>query len=211
MDNVKVIVKEIEDIRYAENVLTRKEIEFLNTYYEFEYDDNTTIKDILIFYIQGLKEYYTRTRENINLCEEGFLKNTFELFYDEETIRIFDLNNPISQIMKIINKDKLELKYLIGVGGGFDALPKTNGVRYWMNTRESGKHNLPHIHVKYNDEEVIIDILNGNVLGGKIQKRKLNDAISKIQANKKSLLFLWNTKTDGQTFEIGADDLYLDI
>ena len=28
-----------------------------------------------------------------------------------------------------------------------------------MKTRENGKHNLLHVHVKYNEEEVIIGIL----------------------------------------------------
>ena len=53
-----------------------------------------------------------------------------------------------------------------------------------MNTRENGKHNLPHIHVKYNDEEVIIGILNGEILAGKIKKKKQNKKIKKIKKNK---------------------------
>lgn len=58
------------------------------------------------------------------------------------------------------------MKFLIGIGG-VDALKETNGIKYWMNTRENGKHNLPHVHVKYNEEEVIIGILeqtNRNLL-----------------------------------------------
>lgn len=80
-----------------------------------------------------------------------------------------------------------------------------------MNTRENGKHNLPHIHVKYNDEEVIIGILNGEILAGKIQKKKQNEAVERIKNNKNHLLFLWNTRTDGQKFDINPNDLYLDI
>lgn len=75
-----------------------------------------------------------------------------------------------------------------------------------MNTRENGKHNLPHIHVKYNDEEVIIGILNGEILAGKIQKKKQNEAVERIKKIK-----LWNTRTDGQKFDINPNDLYLDI
>ena len=122
-------------------------------------------------------------------------------------VRIFDLDTPIIEI----KKDDLELKFLIGVGGGFDALEKTKGINYWMNTRENGKHNLPHIHVKYNDEEVIIGILNGEILAGKIQKKKQNEAVERIKNNKNHLLFLWNTRTDGQKFDINPNDLYLDI
>ena len=107
------------------------------------------------------------------------MKHTFELFYNENVVRIFDLDTPIIKI----KKDDLELKFLIGVGG-FDAPEKTKGINYWMNTRENGKHNLPHIHVKYNDEEVIIGILNGEILAGKIQKKKQNEAVERIKKNK---------------------------
>ena len=205
--NIRIKIKEIEDIRYAKSVLTKSELEFLNTYYEFECDDNTTIRDILKFYINGLEEYYLETGSKNDLYTDNFMKHTFELFYNENVVRIFDLDTPIIEI----KKDDLELKFLIGVGGGFDALEKTKGINYWMNTRENGKHNLPHIHVKYNDEEVIIGILNGEILAGKIQKKKQNEAVERIKNNKNHLLFLWKTRTDGQKFDINPNDLYLDI
>ena len=149
--NIRIKIKEIEDIRYAKSVLTKSELDFLNTYYELECDDNTTIRDILKFYINGLEEYYLETGSKNDLYTDNFMKHTFELFYNENVVRIFDLDTPIIKI----KKDDLELKFLIEVGG-FDALEKTKGINYWMNTRENEKHNLPHIHVKYNDEEVII-------------------------------------------------------
>ena len=55
------------------------------------------------------------------------------------------------------------------------------------------------------------EILNGEILAGKIQKKKQNEAVERIKNNKNHLLFLWNTRTDGQKFDINPNDLYLDI
>ena len=207
MKNIIIKIRDIEDLRYAKNVLTKSEIEFLFTNYEFECSEKTTIRDILKFYINGLSEYYFETGNRDKLYTDSFMKNTFELYYKEDAVRIFDIDTPIFNI----TTNELYLKFLIGIGGGFDALEQINGIRYWMNTREYGKHNLPHLHVKYNNEEVIISILDGTILGGKIQKKKEKEAVFRILQNKKHLLFLWNTRTDGQIFDIDPNDLYLDI
>ena len=38
---------------------------------------------------------------------------------------------------------------------------------------DNRRHKLPHIHVKYQDEEVILSIPEGEVLEGKIRPNKL--------------------------------------
>ena len=46
---------------------------------------------------------------------------------------------------------------------------------YYFDNRQ---HNLPHIHVKYQDNEAVISIPEGNLIEGKIpsNKRKLVEA-----------------------------------
>lgn len=112
MKSVKVKIREIEDIKYAKEVLTKSEIEFLETYYTFEYQEDVTIRNILLFFVNGLKEYYMETNFKNEIYTDYFLKSTFELFYNESYVRIFDLDTPIAKI----DSSELEIKFLIGIG-----------------------------------------------------------------------------------------------
>lgn len=46
------------------------------------------------------------------------------------------------------------------------------GIIIYMYREKNGKHNLPHIHAKYNDEEVVITF-DGTILEGKMKSGKL--------------------------------------
>ena len=53
---VKLKIIDLEDIKSMERYLNEEQMQFLKNIYEIEYDEKTTIRQILNFLINGLKE-----------------------------------------------------------------------------------------------------------------------------------------------------------
>jgi len=66
---------------------------------------------------------------------------------------------------------------------------------YYFDNRQ---HHLPHIHVKYQDDEAVISIPDGDIIEGKIpsNKRKLVEAW--IEIHKEDLIANWELAINGQ-------------
>lgn len=66
---------------------------------------------------------------------------------------------------------------------------------YYFDTRQ---HNLPHIHVRYQEQEAVFSISDGEVLEGqlKINKRKLVQAW--IEIHQDDLMADWQLASQGQ-------------
>ena len=75
-----------------------------------------------------------------------------------------------------------------------------------MYSKEQGKHKLPHIHVKYQNQEVVIS-LEGKILAGKIKEKMQKMAIDAILSDKESFLLKWNNMTDGEKFRFRKTEL----
>jgi hypothetical protein len=58
---------------------------------------------------------------------------------------------------------------------------------------------LPHIHVKYQDEEVIISIPDGNILDGIIKQNKLKLVLAWVEIHKEELMADWFLASSGET------------
>ena len=52
---------------------------------------------------------------------------------------------------------------------------------YYLDNKQ---HHLPHIHVRYQDEEVIISIPDGNVIDGMIKQNKLKLVLAWVEIHK---------------------------
>jgi hypothetical protein len=67
---------------------------------------------------------------------------------------------------------------------------------YYLNNK---KHHLPHIHVKYQDQEAVFSIKSGEILEGELppNKRKLVEAW--IEIHKEDLFANWSLAIAGQT------------
>ena len=117
----------------------------------------------------------------------------------------------VYMILKYIQKQELDLSFILEPGGGFDALEQYNGIKYIMKTHEQGRHNTPHIHVCYSGEEIIVNIINGQIIEGKMNAKKKKQAIQRIIQNKEELLLLWNTRTDGIPYEVSEEEFNLKV
>ncbi len=66
---------------------------------------------------------------------------------------------------------------------------------YYLDNR---KHKLPHIHVRYQDEEAVISIDSGDVLDGSLKSNKLKLVQAWIEIHKEDLMADWELAINGQ-------------
>ena len=73
------------------------------------------------------------------------------------------------------------------------------GIIIYMYFMDNKQHKLPHIHVKYQEHEVVVSIPEGNVLEGSIpaSKMKLLQAWIEIH-NKDELVADWELAVSGE-------------
>ena len=78
-----------------------------------------------------------------------------------------------------------------------------DGIRYYMNSRERGKHNEPHIHLRSVDscQEAVIIIKTQKVVG-KFPRKLIKKAKNKVKLEEKFFLEQWNILTDGLRVDI---------
>lgn len=72
------------------------------------------------------------------------------------------------------------------------------GIIVSMYYLDNKKHNLPHIYVKYQDQEVVICLPNGQVLEGSFPPAKLKLLVAWIEIHKDELMADWDLAVQGQ-------------
>ena len=60
-------------------------------------------------------------------------------------------------------------------------------------------HNLPHIHVKYQDQQAVIAIPSGELLEGELKANKLKLVQAWIEIHQEELLADWELASQGET------------
>ena len=83
------------------------------------------------------------------------------------------------------------------------AICEEDGIRYYMNSRERGKHHEPHIHLRSLDscEEAVIIIKTREVIGD-FPRKLIKKARKKVEKNERFFLEQWNVLTDGLKVDI---------
>jgi hypothetical protein len=66
---------------------------------------------------------------------------------------------------------------------------------YFVDNR---RHNLPHVHVKYQDDEAIVAIPEGEVLEGKLPGNKMKLLQAWIEIHRDELMADWALAVEGQ-------------
>ena len=72
------------------------------------------------------------------------------------------------------------------------------GIIIYMYFLDNKQHHVPHFHAKYQDDEVVVAIPNGEVLEGKIPLSKLKLLQAWIELHKDELLANWQLLISGQ-------------
>lgn len=149
-----------------------------------------------------LKEELVRRLE---YSEEIVMERGFPLYIQTDSMLVFigNMSYCIEKFMKRFHiKDQILTVYLI-YSNQAGEIWSDDGLRYYMNSKEAGRHNRAHVHVRFkHEEEGAIAIDNGEVLAGDLSPRIIKKAKKKILANQQFLFECWNDMTDG---------LYVDI
>ncbi len=72
------------------------------------------------------------------------------------------------------------------------------GIIVYMYFIDNKQHHVPHIHVKYQGEEVVVSIPEGDVLEGGIPKPKMKLLQAWIELHKDELVADWEIAVSGQ-------------
>ena len=73
------------------------------------------------------------------------------------------------------------------------------GIIISMYYLDNKRHNLPHIHVKYQDEEAVISIIDGQLLEGTLKSNKMKLVQAWIEIHNEELMADWELANSGET------------
>lgn len=72
------------------------------------------------------------------------------------------------------------------------------GIIVYLYFKDNKQHNKPHIHVRYQEDEVIVAIPDGEVLEGSIPSNKMKLLQAWIELHKDDLVADWELALSGQ-------------
>jgi hypothetical protein len=72
------------------------------------------------------------------------------------------------------------------------------GIIVMMFYKDSGKHNKPHIHVRYQDDKASIGIEDGCVLAGKVPPKQLRLVQAWVEIHRDELFADWQLALAGE-------------
>jgi len=78
------------------------------------------------------------------------------------------------------------------------ALSTFYGIIVYMYFMDNKQHNLPHIHVKYQGQEVVVSIPEGEVLEGSIPLTKMKLLRAWIEIHRDELVADWELAVSGE-------------
>jgi hypothetical protein len=64
---------------------------------------------------------------------------------------------------------------------------------------DNNQHNIPHIHVKYQEHEAVFSIPDGNILDGTLPNNKLKLVIAWMEIHQDELIADWELAISGNT------------
>lgn len=73
------------------------------------------------------------------------------------------------------------------------------GVIVLMYYFDNRQHHLPHIHVQYGEEEVILTIPGGEIIEGSLRSAKMKLVQAWIEIHREELMANWQLAVNGQS------------
>ncbi len=72
------------------------------------------------------------------------------------------------------------------------------GIIVYLYFKDNKQHNKPHIHVKYQEYEVVVSIPDGEILDGNIPNNKMKLLQAWMELHKDELVADWELAVSGQ-------------
>lgn len=73
------------------------------------------------------------------------------------------------------------------------------GIIIYMYNEKGGKHNMPHIHAEYGDDEAVFD-LSGEIIEGSLPVKKRRMVQAWISIHEEELLANWKLLSKGEGY-----------
>lgn len=126
--------------------------------------------------------------------DQNTLVERFRIIYKGHYYSLNSSGRLIKLIRFLGNPNTLYLDYTIGIPGGLGT-EKKNGIHYFLHTKEL--RHVPHVHARYQGEEISIEILTSKVKGSFKNHKKLKEAVEHIKCNRADFLEKYNMYTNG--------------
>jgi hypothetical protein len=165
--------------------------------FTFEYGNQTTLDDIrkaILFFVYG------------DTIISEFLPISFSFLVGNERYYFGDNNAKLSFIIsKYLDPEhsgQIVVCILVSCNAG--TVATESPLRFYVNSRESGRHHEAHIHVRDTDNqhEASIRISDGKVIAGKLPAKFEQLAKKKILSDQDYFFDCWNKMTDGLKVDI---------
>ena len=142
--------------------------------------------------------------ETLNFIQEYGIVEKY-LVFNNLRYNIADSQKSLDYCLKKMNaseKDVINIQLLVSADAG--TVFTDDGIRYYMNSKEAGKHNVPHVHVDIRHEASgAFSLIDGTQLtDGKIKNKDKTSIKKMISDNQFKLLKYWNDHTDGLTVDL---------
>lgn len=176
--NVKIIAGDCEGIDVSE---IKQEMFFHN--FTFKYGSLTKIKKLLLAVCEKC---------NVEISQDYSLK--FQLLHGDD-LYFLNPNVRLKNLLKYLCvRKQITFVYLFGGPGG-KTLDDTNGVRYFLHTKET--NHTPHIHAEYSGEEISVYLLTGKIKGSFKSNKKMKQVKKYVNDNKETLIDAYTKYSNG--------------
>ena len=160
-----------------------------------EYTETTTIRDVVnaVYNVFGYTE-----QDTVVLPKIAFFCGDVRYWIDDLDANFENL------VDRYLDSQKAGAIHIAAyVSGDAGRICEEDGVRYFMNSRERGKHHEPHIHLLALDscDEAVIIIKTREVIGD-FPRKLIKKARKKVEKNERFFLEQWNVLTDGLKVDI---------
>ena len=171
----------------------------------FEYDQNTTLLDII-----------NAVRHDLGVDNEEFLGMPLYYYFlnNGERYGVDDFGQAFCKVADkyLIDSSKQTITISVLLSCDAGAVTTVHPLRFYMNSHEAGSHNKPHVHVCDNQHQysASISIEDGEVIAGRLSNKLAKLAKQTILSDQKFFYNCWNTMTDGLRVDINKHYGYID-
>lgn len=157
----------------------------------FEYTEKTTLGDVADAVLKRL-----------DFLDHGvgvsFLKDGLRYWIED---RDANFKKVLTKYLDSDNTGMITVAVYVSLDAG--AIEEEDGIRYYMNSREAGKHHEPHVHIcdTSRQHEAVILIKSGKTIG-EFPPKLLKKAQRKVRDRQVFFLEQWNALTDGIKIDI---------
>ena len=157
----------------------------------YEYTEKTTLGDVADAVLERLDSLDHGVRVS-------FLKDGLRYWIEDKDA---NFKKVLTKYLDSYNTGMITVAVYVSLNAG--VIEEEDGIRYYMNSREAGKHHEPHVHIcdTSHQHEAVILIKSGKTIG-KFPSKLLKKAQKNVVDRQVFFLEQWNVLTDGIKIDI---------